>query len=507
MPSRPLISSCLKLASAFVALLLASPSFAAEKNIVFFIADDMSPELGCYGNKAIKTPNIDALAAGGTLFTNAYATTASCSASRSVVMTGLHNHANGQYGHQHDTGHFSCYPNVVSLALPQVMKAAGYRTGIFGKHHVAPTEIFTYDVMVAEKGRNTRELMENAREFITAKVDKPFIAYIASADPHRGGPQLDIEGSPNAFGNKPNRGSIPGITEVFYDSQDVIVPHFLPDTVESRAELAQYYQSVSRVDFGIGHLVKLLKDAGLYDKTMIIITSDHGMAFPGGKTTVYEPGLRVPLIVRNPYVQQRGIKNAALVSHTDLTPTMLDFAGGLDREKNAPIKPVDADAFWKERGISKYENRGKRYPAYHGKSWLNILGQENDPTRTEIFASHTFHEVQMYYPMRVVRDQKYKLIWNIAHPLPFPFSTDLWAASTWQAQLKKGENAPYGQKTVGQYIHRPAFELYDMQYDADETKNLATDPAFAKTLEEYKARLKKFQETMGDPWAQKWEYE
>ncbi|WP_044133487.1 sulfatase family protein [Verrucomicrobium spinosum] len=507
MPSRPLISSCLKLASMFAMLLLATPSSAAEKNIVFFIADDMSPELGCYGNKAIKTPNIDALAADGTIFTNAYATTASCSASRSVVMTGLHNHANGQYGHQHDTGHFSCYPNVVSLALPQVMKAAGYRTGIFGKHHVAPTEIFTYDVMVAEKGRNTRELMENAREFITAKNDKPFIAYIASADPHRGGPELDIEGRPNAFGNKPNRGSIPGITEVFYDPKDVIVPHFLPDTIESRAELTQYYQSVSRVDFGIGHLVKLLKEAGLYDKTLIIITSDHGMAFPGGKTTVYEPGLKVPLIVRNPYVQRRGIKNDALVSHTDLTPTMLDFAGGLDREKNAPIKPVDADAFWKERGISKYENRGRRYSSYHGRSWLNILEQENDPTRTEIFASHTFHEVQMYYPMRVVRDQKYKLIWNIAHPLPFPFSTDLWAASTWQAQLKKGENAPYGQKTVGQYIHRPAFELYDMQYDADETKNLATDPAFAETLEEYKARLKKFQETMGDPWAQKWEYE
>lgn len=130
---------------------MVSLTYGAEKNIIFFIADDMSPELGCYGNKAIKTPNIDALAADGTIFTNAYATTASCSASRSVVMTGLHNHANGQYGHQHDTGHFSCYPNVVSLALPQVMKAAGYRTGIFGKHHVAPTEIFTYDVMIAEK--------------------------------------------------------------------------------------------------------------------------------------------------------------------------------------------------------------------------------------------------------------------------------------------------------------------------------------------------------------------
>lgn len=488
-------------------MLPAEPACAAEKNIVFFIADDMSPELGCYGNKAIKTPHIDAIAADGVVFTRAYATTASCSASRSVVMTGLHNHANGQYGHQHDTGHFSCYANVVSLALPQVMKNAGYRTGIFGKHHVAPMAIFTYDVMSKEKGRNTVDLMEKAREFITAKDERPFIAYIATADPHRGGPDLKIAGTPNAFGNKPDRGSFPGIEEVFYEGKDVTVPPFLPDTVESRAELAQYYQSVSRVDTGIGRLVSILKEAGLYEKTMIIITSDHGMAFPGGKTTVYEGGLKVPLIVRDPYTAKRGHKNDALVSHTDLTPSMLDFAGGLDRARNAPFKPVDADAFWKEQGLPAGENRGKRYTRYHGRTWMDILGQESDPSRKELFASHTFHEVQMYYPMRVVRDQKYKLIWNIAHPLPYPFSTDLWAASTWQAQLKKGPDAPYGQKTVREYIHRPAFELYDLEYDPDETKNLAADPAFAETLKAYKARLKEFQESMGDPWALKWEYE
>jgi len=483
-------------------------ALSAEKNIIFFIADDMSPELGCYGNGAIRTPHIDALAADGCLFTRAYATTASCSASRSVVMTGLHNHANGQYGHQHDTGHFSCYPNVVSLALPQVMKAAGYRTGLFGKHHVAPLAVFSYDVMVQEKGRNTVNLVDSAKDFITAKDVRPFIAYIATGDPHRGGGMLkDVPGAPDAFGNRPGQGSYPGIREVFYDPAAVRVPSFLPDTLESRAELAQYYQSISRVDTGLGHLVKMIKDAGLYDKTMIIVTSDHGMPFPGAKTTVYEPGLRVPLIVRNPYTLKRGIKSSALVSHIDLTPSMLDFAEGLNRKTNAPVKLVDADVFWEARHLEKGENRGKKYTSYHGRSWLDCLEKEDDPSRNLIFASHTFHEVQMYYPMRVIRDDHYKLIWNIAHPLPFPFSTDLWEASTWQAQLKKGKEAPYGLKTVEQYIHRPEFELFDMRYDPDESKNLATDPEMSKVLEEYKGRLKKFQEEMGDPWPLKWQYE
>ena len=490
------------------ALLAISPATAAEKNIIFYIADDMGTELGCYGNKVIKTPNMDALAADGCVFTNAYATTASCSASRSVIMTGLHNHANGQYGHQHDTGHFSCYANTVSLALPQVMKNAGYRTGIFGKHHVAPLAIFTYDVMVQEKGRNTIALAESARAFITAKDEKPFIAYIATADPHRGGKQFDdVPGTPNPFGNMPGRKSYPGVEEVFYEPRDVIVPPWLPDTLESRAELAQYYQSVSRVDAGLGRLVKILKEADLYDKTLIIVTSDHGMAFPGGKTTTYEPGLKVPMIVRNPYVEKRGVRNSALLSHVDLTPTMLDFAGGLNRESNAPIKPVDADAFWASRKLEKGENRGKRYTSYHGRTWLDLLDKEEDPSRKTLYASHTFHEVQMYYPMRVVREGDYKLIWNIAHPLPYPFASDLWAASTWQAQLKKGKDAPYGVRTVGEYVQRPEFELYDLKYDPDESKNLASDPSHAKELEHLKTMLREFQKKMGDPWEQKWDYE
>ncbi|MDZ4288129.1 MAG: sulfatase-like hydrolase/transferase, partial [Prosthecobacter sp.] len=269
----------------------------------------------------------------------------------------------------------------------------------------------------------------------------------------------------------------------------------------------QYYQSVSRVDAGLGHLVKRLKEAGLYDKTLVIVTSDHGMAFPGGKTTVYEPGLHVPLIVRNPYSQKRGIKNDALVSHVDLTPTMLDFAGGLDAEKNAPQKTVNAVAWAKEKGYGRGDNLGPKFTRYHGRSWLGILEQPGDSSRTTIYASHTFHEIQMYYPMRVIRDDKYKLIWNIAHPLPYPFASDLWAAPSWQAQWKQGKDTKYGFRTVDQYIHRPAFELYDMKYDPDERTNLASDPAFKATLEDYQARLKKFQQDFDDPWVMKWDYE
>ena len=279
----------------------ASVLFPAEKNVIFFITDDESPTLGCYGDKVARTPAIDALAKDGALFLNAYATTASCSASRSVVMSGLHNHANGQYGHQHAFHKFASYYNVVGLSLPRVMTNAGYRTAHIGKYHVAPEEVFHYETYLRGSTRNAVQMAEQSREFITAQSEKPFFLYFATSDPHRGGgkdktSKRDLK--PDLFGNKPNRKSHDGVEEVFYDPKKVPIPSFLPDTPETREELAQYYQSVSRIDQGLARLVEILKAADLYDKTMIVFTSDHGMAFAGGKTTVYEGGLRVPFVVR-----------------------------------------------------------------------------------------------------------------------------------------------------------------------------------------------------------------
>jgi N-sulfoglucosamine sulfohydrolase len=291
---------------------------------------------------------------------------------------------------------------------------------------------------------------------------------------------------------------------VAYAPEEVIVPPFLSDTPETRAELSHYYTSISRIDQGVGHLMDVLKEAGKWEDTLFVFTADHGMAFAGAKTTVYEPGLRVPFMMRHPYLERRLAWNHAMISFVDIAPTLLDFAGGYDPEKRYS-KFADSRQLGDTR---PGDNRGpRRYDRFHGRSILPILGETEPEGWDEIGASHTFHEIQMYYPMRVLRDRRYKLIWNVAYKQPYPFASDLWAASSWQAQWKKGGEADYGNKTVQGYIHRPQFELYRVATDPSESQNLAADPAHAEVLEDMKTRLRKFQKETGDPWELKWRYE
>ena len=105
------------------------------------------------------------------------------------------------------------------------------------------------------------------------------------------------------------------------------------------------------------------------------------------------------------------------------------------------------------------------------------------------------------------RDQKFKLIWNIAHPLPYPFASDLWAASSFQAQYRESMSAPYGQKTVRDYIHRPEFEFFQIEQDPYESKNLADNSNYSSLLKSYKDKLKSAQSMFNDPWILKWKYE
>jgi N-sulfoglucosamine sulfohydrolase len=476
-----------------------------KRNIVLVIADDLSPTLGCYGDATARTPHLDALAAAAVRFPGAFATTASCSASRSVVLTGLHNHANGQYGHQHDFHGFTTWLNVRSL--PVMLEECGYRTAQIGKFHVAPEAVYRFGTSLRGNPRNPVQMAEACREFISADDARPFFLYFATADPHRGGGTDDsspLALKPDRFGNRPDRAAYPGVDEEFFAPGDVAVPPFLPDTPECRAELAHYYQSVSRVDQGLGRLVEVLEESGVWDDTLLVFTSDHGMAFPGAKTNVYEPALRVPLVVRDPYSDaSRGGTCDALVSLLDLTPTLLDFAGGYDQAANAPAKPDSRELPPPAQG----ENRGKRHPRFHGRSFLAAMAEPRPAGWDRVTASHTFHEIQMYYPMRAVRDREFKLIWNIAHHQPFPFASDLWAAATWQAQWRQGPAAPYGERTVGEYVRRPEFELYDLRRDPNESTNLAGDPAHAAVLDRHRAELRAFQEETGDPWVLKWSYE
>ena len=475
---------------------------SAAPDIVFVIADDMSLDLGAYGNPVVKTPHLDALAADATRFTSAFATTASCSASRSVVLTGIHNHLNGHYGHQHDYHGFESWRSM--RGLPVLLEECGYRTAQIGKLHVAPHEVYRFGTYLKGNERNPVQMAEKARDFIAAADERPFFLYFATSDPHRGGGvDRTSPHRPDLFGNKPGRASHEGIEEVFYDPADVRVPPFLPDTPETRAEIAQYYQSISRIDQGIGRLIKILKDVGRWENTLFVFTADHGMAFAGAKTNVYEPALHVPFIVRDPSQKRRGTTNSAMISFVDITPTLLDAAGGYDLEKRAPRHPDSRDLPPPRPG----DNFGPPYTGFHGRSFLPVLGRENPQGWDVVAASHTFHEIQMYYPMRVIRDRRYKLIWNLAHNQPFPFASDLWAAPSWQAQWKQGGKTAYGKKSVDAYINRPRFELFDIAADPDETTNLADDPKHAAVLAKYNEKIKAMQREPGDPWVVKWDYE
>lgn len=447
------------LSAASLAALKFAP--AAEKpaqkpNVLLYVVDDHgTDDAGCYGNHVIKTPGLDTLARQGTRFTHAFCTSASCSASRSVILTGLHNHATGQYGHEHGYNHFVSFPNIKSL--PVLLADAGYRTASMGKYHVAPEKVYHFQhYLRGTSGRTPEQMAEDCRTFIAAKENKPFFLYFCTTEPHR--PFLR-EGSDT------------------FDPKDVIVPPYLPDIPQCRSELAEYYGSVQRADKGLLRLIEILKETGRWDDTLVIYISDNGIAFPCAKTTVYEPGIRLPCVVRNPFADKKGIVTNAMVSWADLTPTILDFAQALPEKPN-----------------------------FHGRSFLSILEKENPQSWDEIYASHTFHEITMYYPMRVVRTRRYKLIWNIAHKLDYPFASDLWASSTWQAVLKSGDKV-YGKRSIEAYIHRPKFELYDLQNDPHEIHNLADDPNHSNVLQELKEKLKAFQKRTKDPWILKWKYE
>lgn len=478
-----------------------APLSAAPKNIILIVTDDQSPVLGCYGNRVIQTPALDALAADATRFNNAFATDASCSPSRAVILSGLHSHSNGQYGLAHGPHKASAFPSVGAVSLPNQLRQLGYRTAVAGKYHVTPRSSFDFETFISG-GRNTVKLADDAAEFIAKDDTKPFFLYFCPIDPHRGGPVDQTSPlKPNLFGNLPGKKSYPGVDEVFYDPKDVIVPPFLPDNQATREELAHYYQSISRIDRGIARLVSHLKKAGHWDDTLIVFTSDHGMPFAGAKTTSYDAGLRVPFIVRNPHQEKRGIVSEAMITHADITPSLLDFAGGYDPEKQAPLKPAAVPP------TPPHENGGPKFTSYQGRSWLPILGEANPENWDTTFASHTQHEVTMYYPMRSVRLGKNKLILNIAHQLPFPSANDLWQAPSWQQATKEGPEASYGGRTVSTYLNRPRFELYDTESDPWEFRNLADHADHKETLEALKAKLKTFQESTNDAWLLKWDRE
>jgi len=456
MHRRTLLKAMAGAAAAAAAPARAAQAAGRQRNILLLISDDQGLDLGCYGTP-VRTPRIDGLARQGTRFTHGFAAVSSCSPSRAVIHTGLYGHQNGMYGLQHDVHHQSLLDGIETL--PSLLRGAGYATALVGKKHIGPDRAFPFEAeLVPERSgiRDVRELAAAAASFTRSTNDRPFFVTVAYSDPHR---------AATDYGNDRRW---PGVEPVRYDPARVEVPIHLPDLPVVRRDVAQYYESLSRLDSGVGMLLDLLGESGRADDTMVVFLSDNGRPFPGAKTNLYGPGLHLPLIIRAP--GHAAAANDAMVSWVDIAPTILNWAGA------AP-------------------------PAYplSGTSLLPILGKTGDPARDAVFASHEFHEINQYYPMRSVRTRDHNYILNLAHPLDYPIAGDVAGSPSWIA-ISADPTIPLGKRSQQAYLKRSAEELYDLKRDSGELVNLAADPTHAAVRDTLRARLHAIRKATRDPW-------
>jgi N-sulfoglucosamine sulfohydrolase len=427
-------------------------------NILLMIADDLGRMAGCYGAPSLQTPRIDALAAEGTRFDMAFTSTASCSGSRSVIYTGLHTHQSGMYGLHHDYHHFLTFEHVQTL--PALLNSAGHHTGIIGKVHVGPAEVYPWRHREESDSRDVAWVADRAAAYFEARAaaGQPFWLTVGFIDPHR-----DMTRS--GFGN-----AAFGAEDPVVDPAEVPVPRFLPDLPETRIEMAEYARSVHRLDRGVGLVLDALAEAGLAEDTLVIFLSDNGAPFLNSKTTLFDAGVHLPLILRRPG-QRPGVANPNLVSFVDLLPTLLDATGA-----------------------------GPAPEACAGRSLLPILeATQRLAGWDRVFGSHTFHEVTNYWPTRFLRTPRYKYHRNVAWKLDFPFSGDLYGSLTWEG-VRRSASPMIGQRPLADYVRRPAEELFDLEADPDEVTNLAGDPAHADRLAEMRGALEDWQRVTADPW-------
>ncbi|XP_072932337.1 N-sulphoglucosamine sulphohydrolase isoform X2 [Epargyreus clarus] len=395
------------------------------------------------------------------------------------------------YGLHHGVHHFNSFNNTQSL--PNTLRRNGVYTGIIGKKHVGPAEVYRFDFEQTEEnnhinqvGRNITHMKLLAREFFgnAKKENKPFFLYVGFHDPHRCG-HSEPQYGPfcERFGSgEEGMGLIPDWKPWYYVWDEVQLPDHIPDTEAARRDVAAQYTTMSRLDQGVGLLLKELEDAGYSNDTLIIYTSDNGIPFPSGRTNLYDSGLREPLLISSPAPEAR--KHAAsyaMVSLLDIMPTVLDWFG----IKREPEESND---------ISSEDD---------SKSLLPIL--EKEPPASEaraVFASQTHHEVTMYYPMRAVRTRRYKLIHNLHFAMPFPIDQDLYVSPTFQDILNRTRTKQplRWYKTLKQHYYRPQWEFYDIRADPLELNNLHGKPSLASTEAALRARLAGWQRRGRDAW-------
>ncbi len=432
-----------------VALPPALAEETAKPNLLLICSEDMGPTLGCYGDTQVATPNLDQLAASGVRFGNAFVTQASCSPSRSSILTGLFPHQTGQLG----LAHYGYTMKSKPVKLPNALRKAGYYTGIMGKIHVGPENSFAFDYKGLPHGKthNPEAVGKDFRAFLAQAGDRPFFFYLNLIDSHA--PMID---------------QVDGVPAEPTQPDDVRPwPWLGIDTPELRKRVAGYYNGVRRVDLAVGEVMRALADLQLDATTLVVFIGDHGPAFSRAKTTNYEAGLKIPLLVRQPGTVPPGGVRDQLVSTVDLMPTFF-AAAGVPVPGHLPGRPLQP-----------------------------LLASADAPWRTTLCAEFTSHGPANYYPRRSIRDDRYKLILNLeAASRANPVASVDGCPATKQALA-----GPDGaiKEAHARAVHPPLVELYDLAEDPSELRNLAEEPKLAEVRTRLLAQLEQWRRDTADP--------
>ncbi|HEY4036940.1 MAG TPA: sulfatase [Ktedonobacteraceae bacterium] len=399
-------------------------------NILYIHSHDTGRYVQPYGH-AIPTPNIQQLAEEGVLFRQAFCAAPTCSASRAALLTGQYPHSNGMLGLAHRGFSLRDYHQHIVHTLDQL----GYYSILIGEQHVAKEpDIIGYDHVVKIESSHADVIAPIARDLLHNMPSQPFFLSVGFFETHREYPLPLSE----------------------HDVNYCILPPHVPDTLQTRRDMAAFKASARSLDWGVGMVLDALEVNGLADNTLVICTTDHGIAFPGAKGNLTDQGTGVMLMMRGPGGFRGGQVYDAQVSQIDLFPTVCDL---LD------IEPPS----WLQ-----------------GTSLLPLIHNQTDEIHEAIFTEATYHAA--YEPQRAVRTRRWKYIRRFEdRHMPVLANCDdslskaVWRQYGWENRLVAPE------------------QLYDLVFDPNETCNLINDPAYSAILEEMRHRLKDWMNETADP--------
>lgn len=428
------------LAAAAASPVAAEP--AARPHIVLMLADDLScTDCSPYGGKEVPTPNMARLAADGMTFRLAFVASPSCAPSRAALLTGLDPMRNGAM-----LNHARAKAD--ALKWPAYFRELGYEVAAIGKvAHYAQVKEHGFD-HASHFNYHQDDCVEAAVKWLEArKPGKPLCLLVGTNWPHVPWPKTGVPA-------------------------DRAPPPTLADTPETRAARGRYLAAVAHADRDLGMVYDAARKH-LGTDVLFLFTSDHGSQFPFGKWNGYDAGIRTPLIAAWPGRIKPGTTTDAMAGWIDILPTCLEAAGG---------KPPSA--------IS-------------GRSFLNVLTGRAQSHRDKVFVTHSGDGDMNRYPLRVVRTARWKLIRNLDPAAEHHTHVDRGKADSdgrdyWDSWVRQAGSDPAVAAVVRRYHTRPAEELYDLDADPWELRNLADDPAHAATLARLRADLDAWMKEQGD---------